>query len=996
MILNYYEDPKAFRVNLEADRAYYVPFGCQSDALKKERELSERFISLNGTWRFAFYPSPLVAKLEPDTADVREVTVPAVWQSYGVDIYQYTNAKYPFPYDPPHIPTENPCGVYTKELELSPVEGNKYYLVLEGVDSCSYVYVNGEFASYSEVSHSTAETDITTFLKPGKNTVTIVVLKWCSGSYLEDQDKIRMSGIFRDVYILARPKEHLRDFFIHTALSEDYTRATIRAELDIIGGVNAEYTLLDRDGNTVAAGESADGAFDISLSAPKLWSAESPYLYSLILHCNGEYIVKRIGVRSIEIRDAVVYVNGSPIKIKGVNRHDSDPVTGYTVSREQMKLDLDMMKRNNINAIRTSHYPNSPLFIEYCDEYGFYVVCEADMESHGTVLLYGSTDGLTSYDLMPNNPIFFEATMDRVQRCVIRDKNSPAVIIWSMGNEAGFGTSFEKAGRWVKQYDKSRLLHYERAKFENPKMRDKYDFSMLDLNSSMYCSPRECETFSTKYDKPFVLCEFIHAMGNGPGGIQEYFDIVYKNPKFLGGFVWEWCDHAMYRGDAPNGRKMYHYGGDFGDYPNDGNFCVDGLVYPDRRESVGLKEYKNVIKPFTVRAVPGSTDRYEIINRLNHTNLKDAVRIRWNVETDGEVVKSGVLGCVDAAPHTSRCVTVDVGPMSGNSFIRFIGEQIGDTLWAADGFELGFEQLQLSRASVQIPDAVGGPVRLAETDTEIVMSGESFRYTFSKRSGMFTSLLLHDSEYLMRPMEYNIWRAPTDNDNFVKVSWEKAGYNRTLTRVYSVRAEEIGGEVSITVQLSLGAVGVQKLLDITTVWTVRQDGSILVSADAAKTAPQYEGANPLPFLPRFGLRMFVRNELENVEYYGYGPYESYADKHNASYVSRFTSTVTALHEDYIKPQENGSHCGCSFVRLSDGEHGIGVIGLEPFSFNASHYTQEELGTKRHNYELVPSGCTVLCIDGSHSGIGSNSCGPELPEKYRVPDAVGLKAHIHLM
>ncbi len=994
MICKYYEDPKVFRVNLEPDRAYYVPFGNADDALSKEREASDAFISLNGKWNFAFYPNHYAAKLEPDKSDLREVDVPCVWQSYGVDYHTYLDVKFPFPYDPPYVPTENPCGVYTREIELTPSELKDYYLVLEGVDSCSYVYVNSRFASYSEVSHSTAETNITSLLKDGKNTITIAVLKWCSGSYMEDQDKLRMSGIFRDLYILERPKSHIRDFYVHTILSDDNKSATVSAEVDIVGSGNVEYKLLDRDGNTVASGETMCGRFEFAMTDPKLWNAESPYLYSLVLSYGGECIVKRIGIRKIEVRDAVVYVNGAPIKIKGVNRHDSDPYTGYTVTREHMKRDLDIMKRNNINAIRTSHYPNSPLFIEYCDEYGFYVVDETDMETHGTVPLIGSTDWHASYDLLASDPMFFEALMDRVHRNVVRDKNSPSVVIWSLGNESGYGTNFEKAGRWVKSYDKSRLLHYERAHFEKPEMCAKYDFSMLDINSRMYSDLTSCEKYSTQYDKPFVLCEFIHAMGNGPGGVQDYFDIIYKNPKFLGGFVWEWCDHAVCIGDAPDGRKMYSYGGDFNDPINDGNYCMDGLVYPDRRESVGLKEYKNVIKPFNIKQIKGSVTQYELTNRLDFTNLKDAVRLRYEVELDGEVTASGTLGCIDVAPHMSKPITVDVGSVGGNMFVRFIGEMVGDTAWAEDGFEVGFEQIELSRGSIRIPNAtMDHPITVIERDTFYDIYSQAFHYQFSKLTGTFSSLVFGGKEKLTRPIEYNIWRATTDNDMFVKESWMKAGYDRTSTKVYSIDFEQICGNLDIKTKLSLCALGVQKLVDIDTVWTLRPDGSLILAVEAAKTQPIYAGAKELPFLPRFGVRMFVKEEFENVEYYGYGPYESYIDKHSASYVSKFTSTVTELHEDYTRPQENGSHYACDYVKLSSDAHSIKVTGIDAFSFNASHYTQEELASKRHNYELEKSGCTVLCIDSRQSGIGSNSCGPDLPEKYKLPKKVSLKAFI---
>jgi len=993
MILKYYQDPKAFRVNLEPNRAYYVPFGNSADAMSKLREESDRLMSLNGKWNFAFYNNHYEAELSPCECKMREVDVPAVWQSYGVDFQQYTNVRYPFPYDPPYVPDENPCGVYVKNIDVELSDNDNYYLVLEGVDSCSYVYVNDQFASYSEVSHSTAETNITPLLKNGTNKITVVVLKWCSGSYMEDQDKFRMSGIFRDIYVLRRPKEHIRDFFIRTDLTEDNKTAYIDADVDIIGGGNASYKLYDADGNLVAGGESENGKISFVLSDPNLWTAETPYLYKFELEYNGEYIVKSIGVRKIVVKDGVVLVNGAPIKIKGTNRHDSDPYTGFTVSREHILRDMFIMKRNNINAIRTSHYPNSPIFVELCDQLGFYVCAETDIEMHGTVPLYGSTDWLVTYDLLANDPLFKEALLDRTQRNIHRDKNSPAVFMWSMGNEAGFGTNFEVCGRWVKECDKTRLLHYERAHFELPEKCAMYDFSMLDVNSHMYTNLEATEKYATEYDKPYVLCEFIHAMGNGPGDAKDYFDLIYKYPKFLGGFVWEWCDHAVYMGDAEDGRPKFGYGGDFGEIVHDGNFCMDGLVYPDRREHTGLKEYKNVIKPFAVRPVGGSSILYEVCNMLDFANLADIMRLRWELEIDGVVTKSGVIENIEAAPHRAALITIDVGSVSGNAFIRFIGEQKGDKAWAEDGHELGFDQIELSRVRPCIPDVIGASAKSEETDTEVIISGAFFKYTFNKLLGTFTSLVYGDKERLEKPMEYNIWRAPTDNDRNIRNQWQAAGYDRMTVKVYSVDVEDIGGNTEISTSLGISAVAIQRILNVKTKWTVRPDGSIVFDTDAKKTEPIHTGANELPFLPRFGIRMFLAKELENAEYFGFGPNESYIDKRRSSYISKFNTTVSEMHEDYTKPQENGSHYDCDYIALSDGKNTIKVSSPDGLSFNASHFTQEELTTKKHNFELEESGMTVLCIDCRQSGIGSNSCGPALREKYRLDSGFAFKALI---
>ncbi|NLD87259.1 MAG: DUF4981 domain-containing protein [Clostridiales bacterium] len=994
MHLKYYEDPKAFRVNLEPNRAYYVPFGNEKSALTKLREESDKLMSLNGKWSFAYYPSRFEATLTPRECDCREVDVPAVWQSYGVDYHQYTNIRYPFPYDPPYVPEINPCGVYRKTIDVKLNKDESYYLVLEGVDSCSYVYINGVFASYSEVSHSTAEINITSLLKDGENEITILVLKWCSGSYMEDQDKFRMSGIFRDVYILRRPKNHIRDIFIRTDVSADSASVFVNGDIDIIGEGECEFSLLDAENKVVETGVTEGGKFGFTVGDPNLWSAETPYLYKMLLKFGGEYIVKNVGMRKIEVRDGVVYLNNATIKIKGVNRHDSDPRTGFTISREQMVRDLEIMKRNNINAIRTSHYPSSPLFIEYCEKYGFYVIDESDIETHGTTSLYGA-DYLTAYDLLANDTIFREALLDRVQRNVHRDKNSPAVIIWSLGNEAGFGKCFELCGRWVKEFDKTRLLQYERAHFELPDHVAKYDFSSLDLNTRMYSSLADCIKYATEYEKPFWLCEFIHAMGNGPGDIKDYFELIYRYPKFLGGCVWEWCDHAIFTGTSEDGRPMYAYGGDSGEFPHDGNFCMDGLVYPDRREHTGLKEYKNVIKPFSVKSVGGSSILYEVCNMLDFVNLSDVMRLRWELEIDGEVVKSGIIEDLKVAPHRACLVKVDVGSVTGNAFIRFIGLQKGDKPWADDGHELGYTQIELHRVHPCISDCIGPVVESEETERYIILTGAFFKYTYDKLSGAFSSLVLNGEERLKKPMEYNIWRAPTDNDRNVRKLWEAAGYDRSVVRTYSNEVENVNGAVEITSTLAISAVYLQRILNVVTKWTVRPDGSIVFDTVAEKTAPPHEGASELPFLPRYGIRLFLDKSFDNVEYFGYGPYESYIDKRSASYISKFRATVDELHEDYTRPQENGSHYGCDYVLLSDGKNSVKVSSPDTISFNASHFTQEELTAKAHNYELEKSGFTVLCIDQRQSGIGSNSCGPILLEKYRLENKIAFKALITL-
>lgn len=530
--------------------------------------------------------------------------------------------------------------MYRRGFSLQKKPGERYHLVLEGADSCCYVYVNGAFAGYSQVSHSPAEYDLTGLVHSGENRLVLVVLKWCAGSYLEDQDKLRLSGLFRDVYLLCRPAAHLRDFFVHTRLTPG-GEALVEVELERAGGAfPVELTLLSPAGETLQRLETAAASALFRLEAPVLWNAEQPALYTLLLAANGEFIRQRVGLRQVSIRGGRLLLNGQPLRLSGVNRHDSDPLTGFAVTPAQALLDLTLMKRHNINAIRTSHYPNAPWFGELCAEHGFYLLAEADMESHGCTAQYGA-DWLHDAGHIALDPQFSAAIQDRVRRCVQRDKNCPAVLLWSLGNESGYGPPFEAAARWLKGFDPSRPIHYEASIYVTGDHCN--DTANIDLYSRMYPSPREVEEHlaaGLNEGKPYLLCEYSHAMGNGPGDLEAYAALMDAHPQLCGGFVWEWCDHALYAGQAPNGRPMYLYGGDWGDQPNDGNFCVDGLVRPDRTPHRGLAEYKNVLRPLRARLTAGGL---ELENRLGFLPAAAAVTCRWRLTRGGAETACGPL-----------------------------------------------------------------------------------------------------------------------------------------------------------------------------------------------------------------------------------------------------------------------------------------------------------------------------------------------------------------
>ena len=631
-----------------------------------------------------------------------------------------------------------------------------------------------------------------------------------------------------------------------------------------------------------------------------------------------------------------------------------------------------------MNAIRTSHYPNSPLFPRMCDRYGFYLVAEADLECHGVVYRDGDYNE-ANYNQIAQNPDFCEAILDRVQHSVIRDKNRPCVVIWSMGNESGMGANLHEALRWTKEYDRSRLTHYERASFPPPGEEINHD--NLDLYSRMYPSVAEIDGYfeENRIDKPYMLCEYSHAMGNGPGDLENYFQCFERHPGHCGGFVWEWCDHAVDMGRTPDGRRKYFYGGDFGDFPNDGNFCMDGLVYPDRHPHTGLLEFKNVHRPARVSEVNLEAGLFKVRNMLDFTPLNEHVTMTYAVRQGGREISRGEVPeeQLNIPPHGDREIQIALPKLKKAPFaVYFEMKQRYDRPLVPAGHVLGTEQIGRQKLELaEHPDGVLG-LEIQESERDICLRGENFRYVLDKQTGCFRIMNYDQLHLLHAPMQFNIWRAPIDNDVYLKEEWKRFGYDRAIPRVYDVRLEA-GDDAVISVRFSIGATSLPNIAEGSAVWRVRMNGRI----EDGISVKRRVGAPPLP---RFGLRMRLPGEIEGVRYFGYGPYESYKDKHRASVKHLFEDTVAGMHEDYIRPQENGSRWNCDYVRLTGPLGGLEIVG-EEFSFNVSHFTQEELESKAHNFELEPCGDTVLCLDYRQNGIGSNSCGPALNPRYAMPE-----------
>ena len=980
----YHQDMHRLHVNTLPPRAYYIPYSDRDDALLGDRERSDRFTSLNGEWRFFYLDSYDELPEEFDAIAAQDtIQVPSCWQTQGYDRHQYTNVRYPFPYDPPYVPVKNPCGLYTRTFEYHPQPNGWRTLCFEGVDSCFYLWINDRFVGYSQVSHSMSEFDVSGFVREGENTITVVVLKWCDGSYFEDQDKFRVSGIFRDVYLLERSANGIRDYFIHTRLTDNRTCAEIDVDLDVFGGAGVDWRIYDATGDRLASGRAEYNHIHCRLKDVTLWNAELPYLYTLVLSSEDEYIAEPIGLREIRVENGVVKINGTAVKFRGVNRHDSDPVLATAVGEPQMLTDLTLMKQHNINAIRTSHYPNAPEFLKMCDRYGFYVIDEADCECHG-VVIRGHAYRESDYNLIADDPEFGEAILDRVQRCVIRDKNRASVVIWSMGNESGHGVNFDDALAWTKHYDPSRLTHYERASFP-PEGRE-INRDNLDLYSRMYPSIAEIDAYFEKNEigKPYVLCEYSHAMGNGPGDLEDYFNCFDRHEGHCGGFIWEWSDHAVDMGRTSDGRKKYCYGGDFGDEPNDGNFCMDGLVYPDRRVHTGLVEYKNVLRPARVIEEDLSAGSFFLRNMLDFSNLNEKISMSYIIRQGGRDIYEGTLteDMLDLAPHQKKRIQLKYPEGLKYPFaVLFRSIQRFDTPLVPAGRLLGWEQL--GRQVIDVPQRDDGvlDVQVDEHGNDLRLTGENFYYVYDCTTACFNNMSYENVSVLNRPMHINIWRAPTDNDRNIRHVWKAFGYDRAIVRGYETTVEYQDGACLIRTRFSVGAVSLPAILRGEACYLVHMNGAVDVHISARL-------ADDAPPLPRFGLRAFLPDRIRKVEYFGFGPFESYVDKHRASVKHLYESRIKDLHEDYLYPQENGSRYNCDYVNFSGVDGGVIVTG-EALSFNASLYTQEELETKMHSWELEPCGSTVLCVDAFQNGIGSNSCGPELLERYRSPKRIDL-------
>lgn len=997
-----WEDLAILERNREPAHAILIPYCDRASALAGRREDSPFFQSLNGLWDFHYAEAPWEAPADPSGENQHlnweEIPVPGNWQMHGYDRPQYLNTLYPFPIDPPFVPDRNPVGSYRRIFDL-PEEwaARRTAIVFEGVDSAFELYLNGSYVGYSQGSHMPAEFDLTRFVRPGRNTLGVRVFKWCDGSYLEDQDKWRMSGIFRDVYLLSRSRVFLRDVFVRTELDSSYLDAVLdaRIELGSAGGrmaggslaaalLNGGRAVLEREFPLPPAGEEPVLALRETVREPAKWSAEDPHLYQFVLELKeasgriAEAVALPIGFRRIEIGEGRLLLNGRAIKLKGVNRHEFHPDFGFHVPLETMLQEIRLMKQHNIDTVRTSHYPPDPRWLDLCDQYGIYVIDEADLETHG---FHRTGD----WGRLAKEPAWEAAFLDRARRMVERDKNHPSVIIWSLGNEAGFGPNHAAMSAWIKERDGTRPVHYEGAGED----------ACVDLVSRMYTDlPRLVDEGKKDEPRPFLLCEYAHAMGNGPGSLKEYWEAFRRYPRLIGGCVWEWLDHGIRRRTADGG-EYFAYGGDCGDWPNDGNFCIDGMVSPDREPHPALIEYKKVLEPVAVRPLDPARGRFLVENRYHFLTLGH-LSGEWVLYEDGFELARGELAPLTTKPGEEAEIEIPfkLPPVRAGSeyWVNFRFKLREAAIWAGAGHEVARIQIKLDlpageadHVDLRHPPALD----LAEDGAYLVLSGAEFRITMDRRTGMLCGYSFRDLELIERGPVFNAWRASTDNDdpandrNSLAAEWRRAGLDALETGIRDFEFERIGaGAVRIRTAAVHGRAGLAPAFRTETDYTVFGNGDIVM---AMRIAPR-EG---LPSLPRLGLLLVIPAGFERFTWYGRGPHESYCDRKESALIGLYSGTIEEQAVEYIRPQENGNKTDVRWAAVTNETNtGLLLVGRPVFEISAHHYTQENLTQARHPYDLRRTPETFLKIDYAQGGLGSHSCGPPpLPEYLLRPEEV---------
>lgn len=963
-LTKYFEDTNSIKINAERPHSYFIPFGLDDEF--SNREKSSCFTLLNGKWAFNYFDSPqritqnMVSK-EYDISSLDLISVPGMWELNGYGKPEYVNYRYTIPYDPPYVPLQNPTAVYYKDIECEPTEEKSTYIVLEGVDSCYYLYVNGNFAGFAKEAHNTSEFDITQYICKGKNRLAIIVLKYCDGTYLECQDKWRMSGIFRDVYLLSRPKEHIRDYAIKTDIDSTGKIGTVSLVCD--SPVEIHSVLKDSNQSVIA--EKCGNNVCFELDSANFWSAENPYLYTLEIVAGSEKIREFVGIRKVEIKDGIYTINNMPVKIFGTNRHDIHPNKGYAVDVNDMEKDIVLMKQHNINAVRTSHYPNDPRFLELCDKYGIYVMDEADVECHGTHATGGCLGDIVA------NKEWEKPIISRIENMITRDKNRACVVFWSMGNESNWGKNFITAIARAKKMDDSRPIHYEGAGHwdENNesgwlKCSENYPAD-TDVLSDMYPSHQIVEKRLSRDSRPYILCEYGHSLGNAAGVVSGFWEKFGENPRFIGGYIWEWCDHGLDKGVDKFGNHKYAYGGYHGELYHDGVFCMDGMVSPDRIPHSSLLEVKQVYSPIVFINRNSEKGEFTVYNRYCFSDLSN-VELSWEVETNGDKVASGKLNLLPA-PTQKLDFTVDYGvEINGITTVTFYSKLNKDTSWAKKGHIIGFNQFTLSKDYQTPEEPQISIIGLDNNEDTLVISTKTATYGLSKKSGLLCSIVSNNTELLEQPMELNIWRAPTNNDVVIEHrydGWKNSAYDRMKTKAYTFDVETFETEVVIRSSVALCAAPVRSPLKANIVWKIKGNGQVEFYSDLYVTEGMLD-------LPKLGVILLLDKSFDKVDYFGFGPGESYIDKNIASRLGKFSFDILNQGDRYVCPQEHCNHMNTYGVLLKSSELAVQINAMDsPYNFSALPYSPYELGSCQYDSDLPESVHTALSIDLLQSYIG---------------------------
>ncbi|ETI66254.1 glycoside hydrolase family 2 TIM barrel-domain containing protein [Neobacillus vireti] len=960
----------------------------RENATTFNRENSIGYRLLDGVWKFLFVDAPELSPKGFETEDfaiakLDDIEVPSSWQMKGYGKMHYTDVLYPFAINPPFVPQENPTGIYFKEIVIDELsEEEALILTFNGVDSAFDLYVNGQHVGFSKVSRMPSEFDITEFVKKGSNRVTVRVYQFSDGTYLEDQDMWWLSGIFRSVELFTINKDTLQDLFVETLPDENYENFTLK-----IGGAffsnyvkNVNVTLRHRDEKVAEfAIDVVDGRFEFSrlVENPHVWNAEEPNLYTLefeyVLPTGGKEIVPlRIGFRSIEIIDNEIRVNGKRIFFNGVNRHDANPKTGRTVNYEDMLKDVKMMKQHNINAVRTAHYPNNDVFYDLCDEYGLYVIDEADLECHGF-------ENTGNYNWISDNELWEKQYVDRAVRMVKRDRNHPSVIMWSLGNESGAGRNFTAMNNAIKAIDATRLVHYEGDRVA----------AYSDVYTTMYTrlAPLEEIGKDAEGKKPHILCEYGHAMGNGPGGLTEYQQVMRKYPRLQGGFIWEWCDHGIETTNE-NGETIYLYGGDYGDFPTNGNFCIDGLVFPDKTPSPGLIEYKKVIEPIVTEEVDLQEGKVLVKNLYDFRNLSGIVLHVTVKSFDTLIEKKEIkLPSIEAQEEAELVLPVDLVKAARYDDVRIYlsYREAEDTLHADKGHEITKASFLLAatkvKKTVKAVVSDGSDFIIEDGAAQLTIENNKLKAVFSKVFGSLESFTVEGEEIIHKGPEVTLWRAIIDNDMYKKDDWiNKYFLKNTKEQLGTITYEAVEDYIDIEITNYLSTVNQAWGFHLTYNYRIAKNGALNVDLKGKKVVR----GNEIPeMLPRIGVTIQLNQDYNEVTWYGRGDSESYQDTKRSQPIGLYSKTVEEMHIDYVYPQENGSRCDTSFLAVAKGEDMYLVNFKEEHDFTIHDYETSSLEEAKHRGNIKKSAYNVLTIDYKQSGVGSNSCGEEQLPPYRV-------------